>query len=157
MKNYRYINKKRKDTNMSELSLPPVAKSFYTFCKKCEADRYHVVLAHKTATSASIQCEICKSKKTYSLPKPGAAKGKTTGGRAGGASVPRRSHTGDYEVRMQNMQNKDATPYSIKGKFAENQKLNHAKFGIGFVIKTYDDKVDVIFTDEVKTLMHNRL
>lgn len=140
---------------MSELTLPPVAKSFYTFCKKCEADRYHVVLAHKTATSASIQCEICKSKKSYSLPKAGGTKSKTGG--TGRAGAPRRTHTGDYEVRVQNMQGTDATPYSIKGKFSENQKLNHAKFGIGFVIKTYTDKVDVIFPDEVKTLMHNRV
>lgn len=140
---------------MSELSLPPVAKSFYTFCKKCEADRYHVVLAHKSATSASIQCEICKSKKTYSLPKPGAAKKTTT--RTTGTGSGRRSHTGDYEVRSQSMQNKEATPYSIKGKFSENEKINHAKFGIGFVIRTFDDKVEVIFSDEVKSLMQNRV
>lgn len=140
---------------MSELSLPPVAKSFYTFCKKCEADRYHVVLAHKSATSASIQCEICKSKKTYSLPKAGAAKSTKSGG-PGRAGAPRRTHTGDYEVRLQNGQSEAATSYSIKGRFSENEKINHAKFGIGFVIKTYPDKVDVIFTDEVKTLMHNR-
>ena len=46
---------------------------------------------------------------------------------------------------------------SIKGKFAEDQKLNHAKFGIGFVIKVYDHKIDVMFSDEVKSLMHNRV
>ena len=139
---------------MSELTLPPVAKSFYTFCKKCEADRYHTVLAHKTAKSASIQCEICKSKKSYSLPKPGSAKKSTA--RTTGTGTSRRSHAGDYEVRSQNMQNKEATPYSIKGKFSENEKINHAKFGIGFVIRTFDDKVEVIFSDEVKSLMQNR-
>lgn len=140
---------------MSELTLPPVAKSFYAHCKKCEADRYHRVLAHTTARSAKIECEICHSKKTYTLPKAGGTKTKTgvVAKRAAGA---RRSHTGDYEVRVQNTQNKDATPYSIKGKFSENEKINHAKFGIGFVLKTFDDKVEVIFSDEVKSLMQNR-
>lgn len=140
-----------------EVTLPPVAKSFFTMCKKCEADRYHRVLAHTTATSAKIECEICKSKKTYTLPK--ATTGKTaakktgTGTKAAGA---KRSHTGDYEVRVQSAANKEGTAYSIKAKFSENEKISHPKFGIGFVLKVFDHKVDVIFSDEVKSLMHGR-
>lgn len=148
---------------MSQMSLPPVAKSFYAFCKKCDADRYHRVLAHKTSTSAKIECEICKSVKTYSLPKTGSASpsARRLSGAAGAASAKKaassaRSHTGQYEIFNTNGMGKEATPYSIKGSFKESQKLNHPKFGVGFVIKTYNDKVDVIFSDEVRTLMQNR-
>ena len=59
--------------------LPPVAKNFYTFCKKCDSDRYHVVLAHTTSTSAKIKCEVCASVKKYTLPKAPSASRKAAG------------------------------------------------------------------------------
>lgn len=148
---------------MSNLTLPAVAKSFYTMCKKCEGDRYHRVLAHTSSTSAKIECEVCKSRKTYSLPKTGSASpsARRLTGAAGAAAAKKaassaRSHTGQYEIFNTNRMGDEATPYSIKGSFQESQKLNHVKFGVGFVVKVYSDKVDVIFSDEVRTLMHNR-
>lgn len=148
---------------MSELTLPPVAKSFYTLCKKCEGERYHVVLAHTSSTKAKIECEVCKSRKTYTLPKTGSdapsakrLSGAAAAGSAKKAAASARSHTGQYEIYNTNKMAVDATPYSIKTKFKESEKLNHPKFGIGFVTKTYDEKIDVIFVDEVRTLMQNR-
>lgn len=149
---------------MSELTLPAVAKSFFTMCKKCEGDRYHRVLAHKTATSAKIECEICKSVKTYSLPKKSSASTGTRklSGAAGAASAKKvaasaRSHTGQYEIYNTNRMKDEPTPYSTKGTFKETQKIDHAKFGIGFVVKAYNEKIDVIFSDEIRTLLHNRV
>lgn len=145
---------------MSQLTLPAVAKSLYTFCKKCDADRYHRVLAHVSSTSAKIECEICKSRKTYSLPKTLDKKTviKRTVGSGSSAGTSRKStnHTGDYELYVQKYQDNQATPFSIKAQFKDNQKIDHVKFGIGFVIKTYTDKIDVIFKDEVKSLIHNK-
>lgn len=146
-------------TTTTQLTLPPVAKSFYTLCKKCEGDRYHRVLAHTSETSAKIECEVCKSRKTYTLPKPGskpAAKRVSTGGSSSRSTGTAKSHTGQYEIYNQNKMGDDGTAYSTKSKFNEKQKINHPKFGIGFVTKVYNDKVDVIFVDEVRTLMHAR-
>lgn len=145
---------------MSQLTLPPVAKSFYTLCKKCEAERYHKVIAHKTSTSAKLECETCKSVKTYTLPKTGSdapSARRLSGATTAKTKVPSaKSHVGQFEIYNSNNMGAEAVPYSIKGSFKESQKLNHVKFGIGFVVKVYSDKVDVIFSDEVRTLMHNR-
>lgn len=148
---------------MSQLTLPAVAKSLYTMCKKCEGERYHRVLAHKSSTSAKIECEICKSVKTYSLPKTGSdapsarrLSGASSSSGLKKAAATARSHSGNYEIYNSNAMSLAATPYSIKGNFKETQKLSHPKFGIGFVVKAYTDKVDVIFSDELRTLMHNR-
>lgn len=142
---------------MSQLTLPPVAKSFYTACKKCGADRYHVVLAHTSSTSAKMQCEICKSKKTFTLPKEGAPKKivRPSSGSSVSTYKPR-NHGNDYELRIQNQMMKEAAPYSIKQSFKENQKIQHPKFGVGFITKVMSDRVDVIFSDEVRTLIHNK-
>ncbi|MFP5520401.1 MAG: hypothetical protein ACLGGX_10890 [Bdellovibrionia bacterium] len=146
---------------MTSLSLPPVAKSFFTFCKKCDADRYHVVMAHTTATSAKMKCEVCHSVKTYTLPKQGnkTSTGKTLTGaalakRAASENSRRSSHKNEYEMLMS--QDAATFDYSMKTKFAKGSKLNHPKFGMGFIKEAMNDKIEVIFPEEVKTLIHNR-
>ena len=67
-----------------------------------------------------------------------------------------RNHANDYELRNQNQLMKEAIAYSIKQSFKENQKIQHPKFGLGFVTKVLPDRVDVIFNDEVRTLIHNK-
>ncbi|AFY00995.1 hypothetical protein [Bdellovibrio bacteriovorus] len=145
---------------MSMNALPPVAKSFFAFCKKCDADRYHVVLAHTTATSAKIKCEICGSQKTYSLPKAQTKTGKPLTGAAAKKreqtmSSRKSSHRNEYEMLMSNDAAATAT-YNMKGKFEKNTKLQHPKFGLGFIKDALTDKIEVVFEDEVRTLIHNR-
>jgi hypothetical protein len=138
--------------------LPPVAKSFHTFCKKCDADRYHRVLAHTSATSAKIECEICKSKKTYSLPKAGSsvAKKSTNGTKKVGVRKSANSHADEFNALMLNRGAEKGLPFSIKTKFQMDQKIDHPKFGPGFVKTVQPDRIDVMFEEELKTLMHNK-
>ena len=141
---------------MSESMLPPVAKSFFTFCKKCNADRYHKVITHTTSTSAKIECEVCHSKKTYSLPKAGTArkapvkKGIKKTGR-------RTSHADEYNQLMMNRGTETGLPFSIRTKYTLDQKIDHPKFGPGFVKAVLVDRMDVMFQDELKTLIHNKI
>ncbi|MCB0363652.1 MAG: hypothetical protein KDD35_13075, partial [Bdellovibrionales bacterium] len=51
------------------MTLPEVAKRVFLDCKKCDSGRYHIVLAHTSKTSAKVECEVCKSKKTFKLGK----------------------------------------------------------------------------------------
>ena len=132
-----------------------MAKSFYTFCKKCEADRYHKVLTHTSSKSAKIECEVCHSKKTYTLPRTGAAKRATTTSRT--STARRSSHADEYNTLLMNRGAEAGTPFSIKTKFEMDQKIEHPKFGTGFVKGVQTDRVDVMFSDEVKTLMHNKI
>jgi hypothetical protein len=138
--------------------LPPVAKSFFAFCKKCDADRYHVVLAHTSSRTAKIKCEVCGSQKSYSLPKAGSSTGtaKVTRTRASSESAKRSSHNAEYEALLQAQEGSGEVNYNIKGKFALNQKINHPKFGLGIVRGVQPDKVEVVFSDEVRNLVHNR-
>ncbi|QDK44921.1 hypothetical protein ACLSU7_05690 [Bdellovibrio sp. HCB185ZH] len=145
---------------MTMNTLPPVAKSFFAFCKKCDADRYHVVLAHTSATSAKIKCEICGSQKTYSLPKAQTKTGKPLTGAAAKKreqtlNSRKSSHKNEYEMLMAN--GGSTATYNMKGKFEKNTKLQHPKFGLGFIKDAASDKIEVVFEDEVRTLIHNRV
>lgn len=140
---------------MAEMTLPAVAKSFFTMCKKCEAERYHRVLAHTSSTSAKIECEICKSRKTYSLPKAGVARKAPSTGKAR-TTVRRSSHADEYNQLMMNRGSEKGLAFNIRTKYELDQKIDHPKFGAGFVKNVQMDRMDVMFQDELKTLMHNK-
>ncbi len=146
---------------MTQIALPPVAKSFFTSCKKCGADRYHTVLTHTSSTSAKIQCEVCKSNKTYTLPKAGSMAKKATAKTATGAKKTVRarksSHADDFQALNTNRGTEKGIPFSIKTKFEMNQKIDHSTFGAGYVKAVQPDRIDVLFESEVKTLMHNKV
>lgn len=148
---------------MSETTLPAVAKSVHTFCKKCDADRYHVVLAHTSSTAAKVQCEICKSKKTYKVEVPGAPSGR--GANLRGAAAKKReaaltakksAHENEFRDWMEKNDSQSATKYNMRTKFEVETKVEHPKFGLGWVKTVQPEKIEVVFQDEVRQLVHNR-
>lgn len=141
--------------NNSMTELPPVAKSFFTFCKKCDVDRYHTVLAHTSETSAKIECEVCHSKRKYTLPT--AKKVKTARSpRASTMNQRKSNHQSEYQQLLISLAAMEEKPYSLKAKFEIANKINHPKFGVGIVRSVQIDKIEVVFSDEVKLLIHNR-
>lgn len=142
---------------MSQIAeLPPVAKSFHTFCKKCDVDRYHKVLAHTSSTSAKIECEVCHSKKTYTLPKSEKAAAARASKTRASANQRKSSHQAEYQTLLDSLATVSEVPYSLKTKFEIANKIAHPKFGLGVVRSVQPDKIEVIFFDEVKLLIHNR-
>lgn len=135
--------------------LPPVAKSFHSFCKKCDIDRYHKVLAHKSATSAKVECEVCHAKSTFTLPKEKKAT-TTRKPRAPSANQRKSNHQSEYQELLNSLSAMEERPYSLKGRFEIANKINHPKFGVGVVRSVQPDKIEVVFSDEVKLLIHNR-
>lgn len=78
----------------------------------------------------------------------------------GAAKVPRarkNSHADEFNALMLNRGAEKGIPFSIKTKFQNDQKIEHTKFGTGFIRTVQPDRVDVMFSDEVKTLMHNKV
>lgn len=142
--------------------IPAVGKSFYVPCKKCGTDRYHIVLAHKTERSAKIKCEVCGSQKSYSLPKAQVRRNTSglTAARAAKAaaseSAKRNSHTAEYEKLLNTDDSKPAQTYNMRIRFELHHKLQHPKFGLGVVRAVQSDKIEVVFQDEVRNLVHNR-
>lgn len=132
--------------------LPAVAKNVYYPCKKCGSETYHKVLAHKTPTSASIQCEICGSKKTYKLTKPKKTKTGTTRKRLSSQA----KIANQWAELQQKYGTENTTPYKISGTFKVNEAINHSKFGIGYVLSAEAQKIEVVFSDSIKNLVHNR-
>ena len=138
--------------------LAPVGKTMYVECKKCGTERYHLVLTHKTATTAKVKCEVCSAQKTYSLPKKAGTVRKNTGAAtraAKSASNAREAHNKEYEKLIDGA-GAEAPAYNMKNKFEGGSKLKHPKFGVGVVRLAQPEKIEVVFEDEVRSLVHNR-
>lgn len=149
---------------MSLQKLPPVAKSFVTFCSKCQGDKFHTVITHLTTESAKILCDICKKKSTYKLvaPKVTLNNSRPRVARAVGekltfgAKKETQQHSQIYQGWVNKYGHLDGISFSIKLQFKLNQKIQHSKFGVGFVTRVLDDRVEVIFVDEVRLLVHQK-
>lgn len=143
--------------------MPVVGKSFYTFCKKCDTDRYHKVLA-TSDTSAKLECEVCHSKSTWKPAKAKAAKdgvkaaprGAAAKAKANAESARAAAHSAEYESLSKTLESAPSTSYNMKVKFEKDTKLTHPKFGTGFIRAVQPEKIEVVFPDEVRSLVHNR-
>jgi len=135
--------------------LPAVARNISLICKKCGVERFHVVLAHTNSTSAKVQCEVCKSKKTFKLATAKAAK---PAKKAGG--VKKTAKKLDMAAEWTKMKDQigleKLQPYNMKTKFSNSVAIEHPKFGIGFISTATNEKIDVTFQEAKISLVHNR-
>ena len=135
--------------------LPAVAKKVYFKCNKCDTDRYQVVLSHTSATSAKLECEVCKSKNTFKLEEPKARR--TAVPKKPGTKTKSKasSHVAKW-TQLRDSNGDKAIGYNMKKGFEVGAALEHPKFGLGFVVNVSDAAIQVIFEDEQRQLVHNR-
>lgn len=139
---------------MSETTLPPVARKVFYPCKKCECERYQVVVTHVSKTSAKLECEVCHTKNTMKLVDPN----KPVKEPKAGAKPKKSTARSSSMSRWTEYQNKNITakPYSMKEKFQAEQALEHPRFGVGFVTQVQGQSMIVLFQDGERTLVHSR-
>ena len=132
--------------------LPEVAQNVFIPCKKCAADRFHKVLAHKNATTAQVQCEVCGSKKTFKIQKPKAPRKARPrkDGKAGQNATP------TFAALKEHFGAGTAAAYKMGDYYKMNSALQHSKFGLGFVVLVAPQRIDVVFEDGQRSLVHNR-
>ena len=138
---------------MTNTQLPTVAKKVFYPCKKCETERYQVVIAHATPKSARLECEVCKTKNLMAIVEP----------KKGRAAVPKKkasaSKAASELARWQQLRDSNhgkPTPYNMKSVFETGAALEHPKFGLGFVIHSSVQAIQVVFEDAERSLVHNR-
>ncbi|RYZ75118.1 MAG: hypothetical protein EOP05_08670 [Proteobacteria bacterium] len=137
--------------------LPAVARNINLPCKKCGVDRFFVVVAHTTPTSAKVKCEVCGAQKTFKLAKPETEKKKKAGTGVKRVTKSRGPSAAEIWEDLKTQIGTDkAVPYSMKSQFKLANAINHPKFGIGFVTNASHDRVDVAFSEGTRALVHNR-
>ncbi len=132
---------------MSEVKFV-VGKDANGFCSKCDLVLAHTIVSlKKTGAPHRSQCNTCKSIHVYKDP---SKTKKTTRKRTRKVDVPIEQV---WMEQMSNTNNK-SQKYSVREKFAKNDIIDHPKFGPGIVQQIIDTKIEVLFRDDLKVLIH---
>ena len=137
-------------------TLPPVARNIHVFCKKCDTDRYFKVITHTSATTAKLKCEVCGCSRSYSIEEKKAPTTVRKVGASGASKAPKSKNA--IASAWMNLKDQykgpEAVPYTISTQFQNQQSLIHPTFGVGFVTKALPHKIEVLFAEGVKELLH---
>lgn len=100
-------------------------------CSACDLPQIHkVVKATKQGVITEAVCETCQTVSKYT-------RGTKT------------------SVSMGNAKN--AAPYDQKRTYRKGQTMTHDKFGRGEVLAVESQKMDVLFGDQVRRMVHSRI
>jgi hypothetical protein len=131
----------------------PVAQNVFTMCTKCEMELNHVVIAHNAqGIVEKVKCHTCGSEHKYRPDKKRATR-KTPGK---GAGLPEVDSTQSFEKLSEKFKEKKPLPYSMAGSFKNDDVIAHNTFGMGIVTSASHDKMEVVFSDGLRTLACNR-
>ena len=138
---------------MSQLT---VGKDVLSYCSKCKLNLGHTIVAMKDAKAiAKVKCNTCLTIHAYKDPSVSSKQNKT---RTKKTTLTPSKVISVSDLWMEKMSStkKKSTPYAMDFKYHQGDIIDHTKFGPGIVEKVVDDKIEVIFRHEIKTLVHNK-
>lgn len=113
------------------------------YCGKCKDVREHVIAAIDADGSIGrVECRTCHSNHIYRERSSKAATTRSSTRSSKKESSPANEKIGPLRA------------YSMQERFAEGDRVDHPKFGVGLVVEVRAGKIDVKFGKEVKTLVH---
>ncbi|MFH1728103.1 MAG: hypothetical protein ABIA04_06765 [Pseudomonadota bacterium] len=148
---------------MKDITKTPVGKDLVCYCTKCRMDLGHRVVAHVDGLVARVVCLTCKSEHNY-RPAKGikeAAKKEEKKTKSKKIAKTKSKPTKTEQISQWHQliaatTMEDVRMYSISSKFVPADIIDHKTFGKGFVIKELGSKIEVLFEDGNKILIHGR-
>jgi len=140
---------------------PSVGKEILNYCSKCDLNLSALIVSMLGAEVSKVMCKTCKTTRRYKDPKGGATSPSKRKA-AGKSSTPRTKRTvlsfqEVWREALETAGNPEPKPYSIRTAFDLGQVIEHPTFGVGIIQKRlHPDKIQVIFQDDERTLIHNR-
>lgn len=133
-----------------------VGKEVLSYCSKCKLTLAHMITNMKDAkTIGKVECKTCKTTHAYKDPSKVKAKGTSK------LTQPKNKtadSVADIWMAAINSSKAKSKKYSIKQRYDLKDIIDHPTFGPGVVDRLIDnDKIQVIFRHDIKTLVHNKI
>lgn len=132
---------------------PAIGKDVDSWCTRCRMMLAHTVEAVVNGRITRVHCNTCGGQHAHRVKPPGQA----TGSRARPARAEAAKPARDYGALLRSRDPATARPYATTERFKDGELIRHPTFGIGLVTSLRDaNKIDVVFADGNKTLIHRR-
>jgi hypothetical protein len=126
-----------------------VGQEVFTMCDKCKVQLDHVVVSlNMDGIIEDVKCDICGSEHKYLSEKKVSPRK--------GMRAKKKDPARDFELLAEKFKEKKPVHYSTSGLFKADDVIDHDAFGIGIVVSTSYQKMDVIFSDQPRMLVYNR-
>jgi Fe2+ transport system protein B len=151
---------KETESPKAEVAQKKEQKTLLLYCPRCKRETDNTITQFIGQKIRRVRCEVCKSEHNYHRLQ--ALKKKMEEEAAGKVEEKKESSDKQNYYRMweELMLGRDpqtARQYNIKDKYFENDMINHPVFGIGIVKTVMEDyKIEVVFKNCIKILIHNR-
>lgn len=131
-----------------------IGKSVDSWCGCCRLMLAHTVEAMVNHKITRTHCNTCGAQHAYRRNRPGTASAKARGTSSGNCA----NASGmlvSYEALLRGKDVGKSRAYRTSERFQTDEIVDHPTFGIGLVVRLRDgNKIDVGFSDGVKTLTH---
>ena len=133
-----------------------------SYCSSCKLDLKHLIVAHKSGNSgavAKVECKTCRKIHSHRAPKgaAGAVSVKQQHERVPRAKAQAVSLTAEWNKQLNEAGQKTSKTYSMAQAFDKGDIMEHSHFGRGIVQSLKDaTKVEVLFENSLRVLLHNR-
>jgi hypothetical protein len=160
IKRYLFIRQllvKRSDAGQNQRKIMSdkftVGKEVLSYCGKCKLNLAHTIVSMKDVnTIAKVECRTCKATHAFKDPSTKQKKVRSTRKRTTRKMV----SVGELWTEEMAKVSGKPIPYTIRTSFAKGDLIDHKKFGPGIVQELLDDKIEVLFQHDIKTLVHGK-
>ncbi len=129
-----------------------------SWCGKCNLMLAHTIEAMVGDKPARVQCNTCHAQHNYKPWKPGEAPRQVREREERGPRGPQpgQARASHYKDLLKGRELAMARRYSPKEKFKPGDLVEHPSFGLGVATAQKDNKIEVLFEDGPKVLVHGR-
>ena len=140
------------------LSDARVGSDIDCWCGKCKRILAHTIEAMVGNKPARVNCNTCKSQHSYKPHPPDASSQGRQKREAGDGqrSQPAKPSANRHQSLLKAKSAAVVKSYSLQDKYETGDVLEHPKFGRGVTTAVKDGKIEVLFEDGSKTLVHGR-
>lgn len=129
-----------------------IGKNIDSWCGKCKLMLAHTIETILDGKVKRVHCNTCGAQHAYKANAPGEGPRRTATKRSGSAAEA--ATVADYDTMLKRYDTNKARPYGTTTAFGTGQLVNHTQFGLGIVTARRGNKIDVLFPDKARTLVH---
>lgn len=131
-----------------------VGSNIDSWCTRCRLMLAHTIEAIAGGKVSRVHCNTCGAQHAY-RPAPPGSRPAGAGTAANRRPVRRKADSPQsYETLLNRHDPSAARPYSPNERFRESDLIRHSVFGLGIVTARGENKIQVTFSDRVRTLVH---